>query len=306
MEVGSGTLATDSSLVVNKILSFVGGSITSSTTPGIIHVTGTASGGAQAIVRSSVNLGSFLNIEGNGVQGAKLTLTGGTISTNNNSQINVMNHSESKNSSSVTFNGGFLVVNSTHDVQVNSPLTAKLIEVQGLDGVFKAHSAVTTTGGDFTLYNGQVFVDGGVQFNININPNIAALLVDGGTFRILANTTSSIFTVNGRFTQTGGELSLGDNQSFATMRITGKTDLTAGKITLADVGTPESDMIECYDQITFGAAYAYAVATGGVSTGAMFLPFRATLGFVGTPIVVGYTVSSAPCLGRWVMYITKN
>jgi hypothetical protein len=305
LEVGTGTLATGANLVVTKILSIVGGSITSSSTSGIIHVTGTSSGGAQAIVGSVSNLGSSLSIEGNGVQGAKLNLTGGTINTNNNSQIQVLNHGQSKNTSGVTFNGVFLVDNSTHDVQLNSQFEAKGIEVQGIDGVFNAHSTVVTSVGGFTLYNGKVVVDGGGY--MVITSNSAALRVLDGQFIVSGKTTSSVFTVDGKFSQSGGQLNLGQVQGqIVRLHIKGTTDLTGGKVALADVGIPESDLIECDDKITFGASYVYEVDTPNVPTGKVFLPFIAKLGFVGTPIVSGYTVSTEVFFnGSWGMYITK-
>ncbi len=313
LEVGSGTLAAGATLTATKLFSYVGGSITSAATPGIIHVTGTAqTGAAQAIIGSVSNLGCTVDVVGIGAMGAKLNLTGGTINTNNNSCIVVQGYSTSKNSSAVAFNGTFFVVDGTHDVPVNAPFTAKVIQVSGSEGVFNAHSNITTTGGSFFLIDGHVNVDGGVDFYLS---NSQALQMDSGFFTILTNTASLTVKVNGKFTQNSGTVVLGTSNpngtaNLATLHITGKTELLGGKVQAADVvvATLACDLIECDNQIQFGASYVYDIAIPpSVPAGTKFMPFRATLGFVGTPIVAGYTVSTSQDSGGWWgMYITKN
>ena len=305
LEVGTGTLATGANLVVTKILSIVGSSITSSSTSGIIHVTGTSSGGAQAIVGSVSNLGTTLSIEGNGVQGAKLSLTGGNINTNSNSQIQVLNHSQSKNSSSIIFNGVFLVDNSTHDVQVNSPFTVKGLQIQGTDGVFNAYSNITLAGDNFNLLNGKVFVDDGLHIYLDTQ---RVLNVASG----MLTTGNNTVTLHGILDQKGGELILGASPNVSTLHITGKAYFTAGRISFADVdpnsGFGLCDQIYCDDIISFGPYYVYKVVTENVPVGATFLPFSAKRGIVGFALVVeGYTATTISATdGSASIQITKN
>ena len=300
--------------------------LNSTANTGVVHLIGTSTAGATAIVGSgflpTLEIGSTLSVEGSGNNVATLDLQGGVLDFFNGGSVYVSQKGESKNTGSVTIKGELNLDGGKHTVTVGQPLTVESIRLTGTDPKMDVHADVTTTSADTSalasaiyIQSGEFQVDSGLTFHLVAGTKIS---LTGGTF-ITDATAGGIVTIEGSFSQWGtSHLELGTNGKLGTLLVKEDASLGARATMSADVNTVtgKCDLILCDGKMYFGLAtnqptYTYVVGTA-VHANTKFRPFRAKGGIQGTaglnqPNVPGFTVSVLhPNVGDDEIEITKT